>query len=131
MAPLRITGFDHLVLRCKDVDTSLAWYVDVLGLEPLRVEEWREGVAPFPSVRLSPESIIDLIPADGPISERNVDHFCVVADRASVDAVAAADGTQFNVVAGPVTRFGARGDGWSVYVTDPDDNMVEIRTYED
>jgi catechol 2,3-dioxygenase-like lactoylglutathione lyase family enzyme len=128
---LRITGFDHLVLRCRDVDTSLRWYVDELGLEPVRVEQWRDGAAPFPSVRLSAESIIDLIPADGPFSERNVDHFCVVADRASVDAVAAGAGTQFNVVAGPVTRFGAKGDGWSVYVTDPDDNMVEIRTYEE
>ncbi len=38
---LRITGFDHLVLRCRDVDTSLRWYVDVLGLEPVRVEEWQ------------------------------------------------------------------------------------------
>ena len=125
MARLQITGFDHLVLRCLDVETSLNWYVDVLGLE-----EWREGAVPFPSVRLSAETIIDLIPADGPVAERNVDHFCVVADRASVDAVAAGNGTLFNVVAGPVTRFGAKGDGWSVYVTDPDENMIEIRTYD-
>ncbi len=127
---LRITGFDHLVLRCRDVEASLRWYVEVLGLPPVRVGEWRDGTAPFPSIRISPESIIDLIPATGTITENNVDHFCVVADRASVDAVVAGAGTMFNVVDGPGTRFGARGVGWSVYVTDPDGNVVEIRSYD-
>ena len=130
MTGFRITGFDHLVLRCADVDVSLAWYVDVLGLPPVRVEEWRAGSAPFPSVRVSADAIIDLVPADGTPTERNVDHFCLVTDRATVDAVVAADGTTFRVVDGPGTRFGARGDGWSVYVVDPDDNVVELRSYD-
>ena len=46
-----VVGFDHLVLKCADVETSLAWYCDQLGLEPVRVEEWRAGLAFFPSVR--------------------------------------------------------------------------------
>jgi catechol 2,3-dioxygenase-like lactoylglutathione lyase family enzyme len=129
-ATMRISGFDHLVLRCRDVDTTLRWYLDLLGLEPVRVDEWRTGEAPFPSVRLSAESIIDLVPATGEVGERNVDHFCVVADRATVDAVVAGAGDVFNVVDGPATRFGARGDGWSVYVTDPDDTVVEVRSYD-
>lgn len=133
MASLNINAFDHLVLKCADVETTLSWYLDVLGLSPVKVDEWRSGTAPFPSVRVSPETIIDLIPRAAEYGERNVDHICLVADRAAVDAIvadAAGDAPTFTIVDGPDTRFGARGDGWSVYVTDPDDNVVEIRSYD-
>jgi catechol 2,3-dioxygenase-like lactoylglutathione lyase family enzyme len=130
MSSIRITGFDHLVLRCADVEKTLAWYVDTLGMSPVRVEEWRQGAVPFPSVRASADTIIDLIPAAGAVTERNVDHFCLVADRATVDAIAA-DPDTFRIHEAPSVRFGARGDGWSVYVYDPDDNVVEIRSYDE
>jgi catechol 2,3-dioxygenase-like lactoylglutathione lyase family enzyme len=68
MSSFHITGFDHLVLRCADVDSTLAWYVDTLGLAQVRVDEWRSGVAPFPSVRVSAETIIDLVPATGVVT---------------------------------------------------------------
>ncbi len=129
MSSIQITGFDHLVLRCADVERALAWYVEVLGLAPVRVDEWRSGTVPFPSVRVSAGTIIDLVPASGVVGERNVDHFCLVADRATVDAIGAA-GDTFRLIGEPGPRFGARGDGWSVYVYDPDDNVVEIRSYD-
>src|SRR5262245_48186846 len=129
MPARRITGFDHLVLRCADVERTLAWYVGAVGLEPVRGDEWRAGSVPFPSVRVSRETIIDLVPATGAVTERNVDHFCLVADRATVDAIAA-DGDSFRVIGEPGPRFGAQGDGWSVYVHDPDDNVIEIRSYD-
>jgi catechol 2,3-dioxygenase-like lactoylglutathione lyase family enzyme len=130
MGTLGIIGFDHVVLRCADVEGTLAWYVDVLGLEPVRVDQWRAGAAPFPSVRVSAETIIDLVPATGTVTERNVDHICLVADRATVDAIAG-DPDRYRLLGEPGPRFGARGDGWSVYVYDPDDNVVEIRSYAD
>jgi catechol 2,3-dioxygenase-like lactoylglutathione lyase family enzyme len=78
---------------------------------------------------VSTDTIIDLVPATGVVTERNVDHICLVADHATVDAIAG-DPETFQVIDGPVVRFGARGDGWSVYVTDPDGNVVEIRSYD-
>ncbi len=128
MTGLRITGFDHLVLRCADVEATLAWYRDELGLAPVRVDEWRAGDAPFPSVRVSPDTIIDLVPAAGAVGERNVDHLCLVADRATVDTIATS--ARLRVVDGPGERYGARGNGWSVYVVDPDDTVVEVRSYD-
>ena len=129
MAAVHITGFDHLVLRVENVDTALAWYVEMLGLAPERVEAWRDGTAPFPSVRVSADAIIDLIPAQAAVGERNVDHFCLVADADTVSAIDA-DRESFRVVSGPDERWGAGGQGWSIYVLDPDDNVVEIRTYD-
>jgi catechol 2,3-dioxygenase-like lactoylglutathione lyase family enzyme len=65
---VNVMGFDHVVLAVSDVEAVLDWYTHTLGLEPVRVEEWRSGAAPFPSVRVNPTTIIDLIlrSADGP-----------------------------------------------------------------
>ncbi|MGB9344840.1 MAG: VOC family protein [Ilumatobacteraceae bacterium] len=122
---LRITGLDHIVLVSADVERTLAWYCDLLGLEPERVEEWRRGEVPFPSVRVSPTTIIDLI-AGEPVDGR-LDHFCLVVEPTDLDAVAASG--EFTVVDGPARRFGARGDGTSLYVRDPDGTLVELRHY--
>jgi catechol 2,3-dioxygenase-like lactoylglutathione lyase family enzyme len=129
MSRPRIDAFDHLVLRCRDVETTLAWYVSRLGLAPVRVEEWRAGQVPFPSVRVSPTTIVDLLPLASLEMGARLDHVCFVADRATVDAIAGDE--SFDVVDGPGERYGARGNGWSVYVTDPDGLVVEIRAYDD
>jgi catechol 2,3-dioxygenase-like lactoylglutathione lyase family enzyme len=122
---LRITGLDHIVLACSDVERTLAWYCDVLGLEPERVDEWRRGEVPFPSVRVDVGTIIDLIAGDP--TDGRLDHFCLVVDPTDLDAIAASG--EFTVVAGPVRRFGARGDGTSLYVRDPEGTVVELRPY--
>jgi catechol 2,3-dioxygenase-like lactoylglutathione lyase family enzyme len=122
---LQVQGFDHLVLRCTDVETTLAWYTHVLGLEPVRVEEWRRGDVIFPSVRVSPTTIIDLLPGDP--SGQRLDHLCLVVAPTDLAAMAAARGLE--VLDGPGPRFGAQGDGTSIYVRDPDGLTVELRHY--
>ncbi|GAA4789370.1 VOC family protein [Streptomyces sanyensis] len=122
---MRVRDFDHLVLNVEDVERSLAFYCGPLGLEPERVEEWRAGSAPFPSVRISPTAIIDLV--QRPRGGSNVDHICLVVDP--LDWQEVLDSGRFTVLEGPVTRFGARGDARSVYVRDPDGNTVELRYY--
>jgi catechol 2,3-dioxygenase-like lactoylglutathione lyase family enzyme len=123
---ITVRGFDHLVLVCADVERTLAWYVGELGLAPVRVEEWRRGEAPFPSVRVDAGTIVDLI-GGGPASGRNVDHICLVVDADSV--AAALEPGRFHGVDGPAARYGARGMATSVYVTDPDGLVVELRAY--
>jgi catechol 2,3-dioxygenase-like lactoylglutathione lyase family enzyme len=119
---------DHIVLVVADVERSVAWYHDVLGLEVLRLDEWRDGKVFFPSVRVDEGTIIDLVHGERDASTRgNVDHFCLVV--APTDLAAAGDSGAFDVVEGPVTRWGARGDATSLYVRDPDANVVELRFY--
>jgi catechol 2,3-dioxygenase-like lactoylglutathione lyase family enzyme len=124
---VQVTGFDHVVLVVGDVERSLAWYGGVLGLGGSRVEEWRRGEAPFPSVRVNDTTIIDLIPGKGATSGHNMDHLCLVV--APTDLVAWAEGAGQPIVDGPGPRFGARGVATSIYIRDPDGNTVELRHY--
>jgi catechol 2,3-dioxygenase-like lactoylglutathione lyase family enzyme len=123
---MEVIGIDHVVLIVADARLSLEWYCDELGLEPLRVDDWEAHKAPFPSVRVSPTAIIDLV--EGDRSGQNVDHLCVVV-RDDVDELARVG--RFDVVEGPADRWGAQGNGRSLYVRDPDDNVIELRNYPD
>jgi len=122
---IRITALDHVVLNVADVERSLAFYTQELGLEPIHVEEWKRGERFFPSVRIDAGSIIDLLAL--PRTGENLDHFCLVVDPMDFDALK--DSGLFDVVEGPAIRFGARGDGTSIYLRDPDQNLVELRYY--
>lgn len=125
MTSMRVKAFDHLVLNVEDVERSLGFYTGLLGLAPVRLAEWRAGQVPFPSVRITAETIIDLV--DGPRGESNVDHICLTVEPLDWDEVIASG--SFTVLQGPVARFGARGTASSVYVQDPDGNTVELRWY--
>jgi catechol 2,3-dioxygenase-like lactoylglutathione lyase family enzyme len=120
-----VTELDHLVLRCTDIETTLRWYHDNLGLAPVRVDEWRAGTVLFPSLRVNAHTIIDLLPGD--TADGRLDHICLVVEPTDLDALAA--GGRFEVVDGPGLRYGARGDGTSLYVRDPDGLTVELRHY--
>jgi catechol 2,3-dioxygenase-like lactoylglutathione lyase family enzyme len=122
---VRVTGLDHLVLDVADTERSLAFYVGELGLEGVRIDEWRRGEVFFASVRVDAGTIIDLL--ETPPTGRNVDHLCLVVEEQDLQALA--DSGRFEVVDGPDRRFGARGDGTSLYVRDPDGNVVELRHY--
>ena len=126
VSAVRVTGFDHLVLTVADVERALDFYCGPLGLEPVRVDEWRAGEVPFPSVRISPDSIIDLVRGE-PRGESNVDHFCLVV--APLDWAEVIESGVFTVLTGRSGRFGARGSATSIYVRDPDGNSVELRWY--
>ena len=122
---IKVKAFDHIVLRCADVESTLGWYVDILGLSPVRVDEWRRGEAPFPSARIDAGTIIDFI--EGDTDGGRLDHLCLVIAETDLEELASAG--VFEVVDGPGPRFGAQGVGESLYVLDPDGGTVELRHY--
>ncbi len=120
---MKVVGFDHVVFNCTDIERSLAWYCEELGLESVRVEEWRRGEVLFPSVRVNAETIIDLFPA--PRTGENANHICLVVEPVDLDALAA----RFPGSRRADDLFGAQGFASSLYVNDPDGNTVELRYY--
>jgi catechol 2,3-dioxygenase-like lactoylglutathione lyase family enzyme len=124
---MRVTGLDHLVLNVADVERSLAYYSEVLGLPGERVEEWRRGEVLFPSVRIDAGTIIDLLPAAR--EGENLNHLCLVVPAS--DWEEALNSPAVEVLGGPAELFGARGQGLSFYTRDPDGNTIELRHYGD
>lgn len=123
---VRVVSLDHVVIVTKDVERLLAWYRDDLGLAAEGVDEWRAGELPFPSVRVDATTIVDILA--GEPTGKNVDHLCFVVSPGDIDAIVNSE--RFEVLAGPTPRSGARGVGTSVYVHDPDGNLVELRHYD-
>ena len=126
---------DHIVLNVLDVERELAFYCDVVGLQPERVAEYRAGTVLFPSARLNADTLIDLAPPEmwGGAKQGfpNVDHFCLRVEKDDWNALAKrleAAGTPREV--GPVTLWGAHGDAIAYYYTDPEGNRVEFRYYD-
>lgn len=122
----KVLALDHLVLVVADVERTLDWYERYAGLEPIRVEEWRREEVFFPSLRVNADTIIDVLPgrAEGSDERGHLDHVCFVVSAADRAALAAA----LEVIDEGV-RYGARGDGDSIYVRDPDGLLVEFRSY--
>lgn len=129
-----ITEMDHIVLRVKDVDTSLRFYSETLGMKTERVEQWRAGEIRFPSVRLNDDTIIDFFASDqepiGKEGARNQDHYCMVIEPTDMEELKSKfEAIGVGIQAGPGKRWGSHGDGISLYIYDPDDNVVELRHY--
>ena len=131
---VKITEMDHIVLRNKDVEKSLRFYTEVLGLQAERVDRWRAGEIRFPSARINADTIIDFFGSDQePIGKegiKNQDHFCMVIEPTDMEELK----NKFvemgvAIQAGPGKRWGSHGDGISLYIYDPDDNVVELRHY--
>jgi catechol 2,3-dioxygenase-like lactoylglutathione lyase family enzyme len=128
---LQIVALDHIVLNVADVERSLEFYQRHLGLPAERVEGWRKGELPFPSLRINEATIVDLVAA-APDRARceNLAHFCLVTDGPDLESVKCGlEAAGVPVERGPVLRSGARGNALSIYFRDPDHNLVELRTY--
>jgi len=128
--PLRVAGLDHVVLRCAPLDATIALYVGVLGctlereLPALGLHQLRAGSA-----------LIDLVPigsplggAEPPDAERgNMAHLCLRIDGPDWEALAAHLRAHDIAFEPPEVRYGADGYGPSIYITDPEGSVVELK----
>jgi catechol 2,3-dioxygenase-like lactoylglutathione lyase family enzyme len=121
-----VIQFDHIVLRVKDPEAAVRWYVEKFGVLVHRLEEFRAGTVPFPSVEIRPGQIIDL-DARREATGTNVSHFAI--EVAPIDLIALRESGAFEVIDGPHRRWGARGPADLVYIQDLDGHTIELRHY--
>ena len=130
--PIRIQAIDHVVLRVTDLDGMLAFYRDVLGCSVTR----REDDLGLVQLRAG-DALIDLVPVSGRLGRaggaapgregRNLDHLCLrIAD---IDPADLAGWLRENGVdpGEPALRYGAQGKGPSIYISDPEGNVLELK----
>lgn len=127
-----IKKIDHVVLRVMDVQAMMTFYIEVLGCSLEQIQE-RVGLYQL----RAGQSLIDLIPIDGKLGRqggaapgkdgRNLDHFCLQIEPFDADAVIN-HLRQHGLPPGQVeSRYGAEGEGPSIYVHDPEGNQVELK----
>jgi catechol 2,3-dioxygenase-like lactoylglutathione lyase family enzyme len=130
--PFTTLGLDHVVLRVRDLERALGFYT---GMLDGRVERRLDALG-LVQVRLG-RSLVDLVPVDSPIGKlggappgegaRNVDHFCLRIEPFDPDELRAHLAAH-GIEAGDISiRYGADGNGPSIYVKDPDGNTVELK----
>lgn len=122
MSGFGIVGLDHVVVRARDLERMVAFYRDAVGcIEERRVEKL--GLVQMRAGR----SMIDLVASRGPETAGNMDHLCLRIEPFDAAAIRARF-AQFGVEIGEVvSRYGAEGDGPSVYLNDPEGNVIELK----
>ena len=134
---------DHVVLWTRNPRVSMDFYTRVVGLTPVRFAEFEAGEAPFPSVRVCEDSIIDLSPLDSVGATESltrvegtaghpVNHVCLALTKSEFDALDRRLQAEGVDTSARLNRsYGARG--WAshaYYFSDPDGNVVEARYYD-
>lgn len=129
---MRITTPDHTNWRVRDLEASLGFYRDILGLEPFGLEEYRRGERPLVSLRVTQDFILHLTPDPG--FERGptggYDHLALVVEDAKPDELAKhlrEAGVEVERQFESIT--GARGEGPALYLRDPDGYRIELKFY--
>jgi glyoxylase I family protein len=127
--PFTLVGLDHIVLRVRELDRALRFYRDVLGC-PLERQLPELGLSQLRAGR----SLIDLVTLEGPLGAgeppgggRNVEHFCLTIAPFDPATLAAWLRTCGVAADEPRSRYGAEGEGPSLYIVDPDGNRIELK----
>jgi glyoxylase I family protein len=132
MSALVLQGIDHLVLRVRDIDAMRRFYCDVLGATHVAYRP-EFGMSHLKAGR----SIIDLITVDGTLGKaggaapgregHNLDHLCLRVEPFDQEAIVA-HLKRHGVEVGEIRRrYGAEGNGISIYLQDPEGNTVELK----
>jgi extradiol dioxygenase family protein len=131
-------GFlDHIALNIEDDEPMIDFYTRVLMFPAERLEDYRLGNVPFPSVRINKETVIDLFPKkmweqqiQAGRGFRNLNHLCVSLSRKDWEELSGRlRENDIRLREGPVQRWGAQGTGTSFYFSDPEGNVIEARYY--
>jgi catechol 2,3-dioxygenase-like lactoylglutathione lyase family enzyme len=130
--PFTLKEIDHVVLRTANLERMMAFYCDVLGCTLDRAQE-EIGLYQLRAGR----SLIDLVDVNGTLGRagggapgadaRNMDHFCIFVEPFDESALRAHLETHGIDMGDVKSRYGAQGQGPSIYIQDPEGNTVELK----
>lgn len=130
---IQIKKLDHIVIRAQDAEAMIKFYCDVLGCTMERQTSFEFGLVQL----RAGDSLIDIVRADSKLGRmgdaapekegHNMDHFCVRVEPFNEEAIRQ-HLAQHDVVGSKLeTRYGAEGNGPSIYIQDPAGNTIELK----
>ena len=127
---VKIERLDHMVLTVRDIEATIAFYSNILGMQPVTFGKGMRALS-------FGQQKFNLHPADAPYTPHadkplpGTADICLVTQSPIADLLAALHSAGVAVEVGPVPRYGALGRMTSVYFRDPDANLVEVSNYEE
>lgn len=122
---MRLTSLDHLVLTVRDLDATIAFYVEVLGMQAQTFGEGRRALA-FGSQKINLHQAGREFEPKATAATPGSADLCFLTETPLAEVVAHLQSQGIAIVQGPVPRTGATGKLLSVYLRDPDGNLLEI-----
>jgi catechol 2,3-dioxygenase-like lactoylglutathione lyase family enzyme len=131
-----VVDIDHVAIRVTDLEASLLFYRDLLGMEVRDRERYDAGEVPYVAV-VGGGRHIHLVPSEDEEIDVGGDHMCLLLRSAEMDTrdeigalIEHLREEGITVETGePYKRYGAYGRDWAVYVRDPDDRRVELKLH--
>ena len=128
-----VLGFDHINIKSRDMQRSIDFYTNVIGLRLVRLDRNSEGEIRFAALRVG-DALIDIQPnsSSGWDADRTgMNHMALLIEPADLAAIAErCRQLDIPITEGPVSRQGAYGMGQALYIQDPDGHGIELKHYE-
>ena len=126
---MKVERLDHIVLTVKNAETSCAFYSTVLGMQEITFQGGRKAVA-FGNQKINFHELgQEFDPRAKQPSPGSAD-LCFITRAAMAQIINHLEAFGVTIIEGPVERTGAMGSMTSVYIRDPDQNLIEIASYQ-
>ena len=125
---MRVTRLDHLVLTVKDIEASVAFYQSVLGMKKVIFGNGRVALI-FGDQKINLHQAGAEFEPKAALATPGSADLCFVVSHNIEAVITHINALQIDIIEGPVLRTGATGRINSVYIRDPDLNLLELSEY--
>ena len=126
---MKIERLDHLVLTVRDIEATVAFYTQALGMKPVTFGNGRRALA-FGQQKLNLHSADDPLKPHAACPTAGSADLCLISSDPISEVIAHLKDAGTVIEEGPVPRTGALGPITSVYFRDPDGNLIEVAYYD-
>lgn len=128
-----VIGLEHVNIKSRDIQRSIDFYSEVLGLRLVRLDRNDDDTIRFAALRAG-DALIDIQPDtsnEWDAQRTGFNHMALLIEPADLEAIAdRCRDLDIPITEGPVARQGAYGMGWALYIQDPDGHGIELKHYE-
>lgn len=125
---MKIKQIDHLVLTVKNIEASCTFYTAILGMEEVSFGQGRKAVV-CGNQKINFHQLGQEVEPKALHPTPGSSDLCLITEDPLSDVIAHIQDKGIKIIEGPVERIGALGSMTSIYIRDPDRNLIEISTY--
>ena len=124
----KIKSIDHLVLTVKDIDKTIQFYTNVLGMEKEIFNQNRVALK-FGHQKINLHKLTDEFEPKALNIKEGSSDLCFITETSVEEFKKHIEDNKIELIQGPIKRTGAMGEIISIYIRDPDGNLIEISNY--